>query len=225
MTETKLGPLCSVPYDRAWPQQTRLRWIAESAAWWRSEIPRCKANLHTFQQQLAHIPGNRELTADEDSEAKRRGERFKAALQNITKARQAVSALWAAALVELPKDVTRPLNALRDGMTAFGDDDRALLADLATLEDEARRLAAGGDGNQAGGEGKPTVSSMGPMTAKQIAEQLGTPEKDEAIRQKLNRLMNKDKLPLGAFVEVSDPPKGSPRYLFHFDKVRPFLVK
>jgi len=58
-------------------------------------------------------------------------------------------------------------------MTAFGGDDRALLADLATLEDEALRLATGGDGNQAGGDGKPAASIIGRWTAKQIASNLG----------------------------------------------------
>ena len=70
-----------------------------------------------------------------------------------------------------------------------------------------------------------TLANNGPLTAKQIADELGKPDKAEAIRQKLNRLMNKNKLPLGAFVEVADPPKGSPRYLFHLDKVRGLLAR
>lgn len=61
--------------------------------------------------------------------------------------------LWTAALRELPDAVTRPLNALRDGLRK-GDACPALLADLIVVEDEALRIvdapADPGKGNRKG---------------------------------------------------------------------------
>ncbi|MGA2498394.1 MAG: hypothetical protein ABSH20_11670 [Tepidisphaeraceae bacterium] len=138
----KLVPLSSVPYDRTWPQRTRLLWIVSSASSLRHWIPICKAAPLLLSRQRS-TDCCAELTDAQRREAESFARDFQAARQDIRNAMQSVRDLWSAALQELPRAVTSPLNALRDGLKAYttSEDDRALMEDLVTLEDEARRLA------------------------------------------------------------------------------------
>ena len=149
--KANLVPLCSVPYDPKWPQRLRLNWIVDSAKWLRSECPR----LLWIRAQYQAEYGANQLVNE-----------LRSAIQQVT-------ALWTAALQELPPAVTRPLNALRDGFTAHLSDDRirALLADLVVIEDEARRLVDAPDEEPAakveatpaqGGDGKTATGGANP---------------------------------------------------------------
>ena len=58
-----------------------------------------------------------------------------------------------------------------------------------------------------------------------IAKAMGVPEKVDAIRMALKRLLDENRLPDGAWMENSNPAKGQAKILYRLSSVRPLLAR
>jgi hypothetical protein len=188
----KWVPSSFIPFDPTWPKLNRLHWIVESACF-------CRAN----------IPHVLKFKDDTNIEVQLRMQWLRDAIHGVT-------SLWNAAIVELPRAVTGPLNHLRDGFNVHLDAGAidALLADLIVIEDEARRLAG-----QTAGE---TSSAVKPDPVVVASDVLDLVRLDEAAaivhRSKKTLERRKAKMP----APHTEGGGGKPA-LWKWNELRPWL--
>lgn len=69
------------------------------------------------------------------------------------------------------------------------------------------------------------VDDFGFCAPKDIAKRIGVPEKVDAIRMMLKRLLEENCLPDGAWIENANPATGQAKILYNFAMVRPLLSR